>query len=150
MPIFRRIKALLLHLVYIGLVLLDVVGSGCGALSCRMWALWRFLHVETEVNNKRLIFTSCWFFSLHTTKNLIRNSFFVHNVIHVCKIILIGVCCASVHWVCTKITSNSKECFPHCEKIFAWLLTEFCNCFSLPRKVNDRFPSCSPKIFAQI
>ena len=26
----------LLHLVYIGLVLLDVVGSGCGALSCRM------------------------------------------------------------------------------------------------------------------
>ena len=25
------------------LVLLDVVGSGCGALSCRMWALWRFL-----------------------------------------------------------------------------------------------------------
>ena len=35
-PIFRRAKALLLHLVYIGLVLLDVVGSGCGALSCRM------------------------------------------------------------------------------------------------------------------
>jgi len=32
MPIFRRSKALLLHLVYIGLVLLDVVGSGCGAL----------------------------------------------------------------------------------------------------------------------
>ena len=32
----RRTKALLLHLVYIGLVLLDVVGSGCGALSCRM------------------------------------------------------------------------------------------------------------------
>ena len=30
-PIFRRAKALLLHLVYIGLVLLDVVGSGCGA-----------------------------------------------------------------------------------------------------------------------
>ena len=25
------------------LVLLDVVGSGCGALSCRMWSLWRFL-----------------------------------------------------------------------------------------------------------
>ena len=36
MPIFRRTKALLLYLVYIGLVLLDVVGSGCGALSCRM------------------------------------------------------------------------------------------------------------------
>jgi len=36
MPILRRTKSLLLHLVYIGLVLLDVVGSGCGALSCRM------------------------------------------------------------------------------------------------------------------
>ena len=36
MPIFRRTKVLLLHLVYIGLVLLDVVGSGCGTLSCRM------------------------------------------------------------------------------------------------------------------
>ena len=36
MPIFRRTKAQLLHLVYIGLVLLDVVGSGCGALRCRM------------------------------------------------------------------------------------------------------------------
>jgi len=34
MPIFRRTKALLLHLVYIGLVLLDVVGRGCGAPSC--------------------------------------------------------------------------------------------------------------------
>ena len=39
MLIFRRTKALLLHLVYIGLVLLDVVGSGCGALSCMMRAL---------------------------------------------------------------------------------------------------------------
>jgi hypothetical protein len=36
MPIFRKTKALLLHLVYIGLVLLDVVGSVCGALSCKM------------------------------------------------------------------------------------------------------------------
>jgi hypothetical protein len=35
MPIFSRTNALLLHLVYIGLVLLDVFGSGCGALSCR-------------------------------------------------------------------------------------------------------------------
>ena len=33
------------------LVLLDVVGSGCGALRCMM----RALHVETEVNNKHLI-----------------------------------------------------------------------------------------------
>jgi len=29
------------------LVLLDVVGSGCGALSCRMWSLWRFLFTFT-------------------------------------------------------------------------------------------------------
>ena len=36
-------KALLLHLVFIGLILLDVVGSGCGALSCRMRALTYFL-----------------------------------------------------------------------------------------------------------
>ena len=28
---------------WVVLVLLDVVGSGCGALLCRMWALWRFL-----------------------------------------------------------------------------------------------------------
>jgi len=30
------------------LVLLDVVGSGCGALCCRVWALWRFLFCRTE------------------------------------------------------------------------------------------------------
>ena len=35
MPILRRPKTVLLHLVY-ALVLLDVVGSGCGALHCRM------------------------------------------------------------------------------------------------------------------
>jgi len=29
------------------LVLLDVVGSGCGVLSCRMWPLWRFLFDRT-------------------------------------------------------------------------------------------------------
>ena len=34
MPIFRRTKTLLLHFCVV-LVLLDVVGSGCGALSCR-------------------------------------------------------------------------------------------------------------------
>ena len=32
------------------LVLLDVVGSGCGALSCRMWALRRFLFLLTSVS----------------------------------------------------------------------------------------------------
>jgi len=44
------------------LILLDVVGSGCGALRCRM----RALHVEREVNNKYLIVASSWFFCLHT------------------------------------------------------------------------------------
>jgi len=67
------------------LVLLDVVGSGCGALRCRMWALWRFLfwvehglcspedrhndarNILRKVNNKHLIVASCWFFlSFHT------------------------------------------------------------------------------------
>ena len=38
------------------LVLLDVVGSGCGALRCCP------KHVETEVDNKCLIAASCWFF----------------------------------------------------------------------------------------
>jgi hypothetical protein len=28
------------------LVLLDVVGSGCGALACRMWALWQFMNTK--------------------------------------------------------------------------------------------------------
>jgi len=38
MPVFRTTKALLLHLVCC-LVLLNVVGSGCGALRCRTRAL---------------------------------------------------------------------------------------------------------------
>ena len=36
-----------------------VVGSGCGALHCRMRA-WCPKHIETEVNNKHLIVASCW------------------------------------------------------------------------------------------
>ena len=39
------------------LVLLDVVGSGCGALRCRL----RAVLAETEVDNKHLIVASCWF-----------------------------------------------------------------------------------------
>ena len=50
MPIFRRKKALLLHLVYIGLVLLDVVGSGCGAL------------LRLKLIKKNLIVASFWSF----------------------------------------------------------------------------------------
>jgi len=74
------------------LVLLDVVGSGCGALRCRMRAVLASYnticsntvlvllkmgimmpeHVETEVDNKHLIAASCWFFlSLHTSTPLL-------------------------------------------------------------------------------
>ena len=73
------------------LVLLDVVGSGCGAQhpttatnhiqqnqrSTPYAVTHGFCspedghtdarnHIETEVNNKHLIVASCWFFSLHT------------------------------------------------------------------------------------
>jgi len=43
MPIFRRTKTACYCIWCTALVLLDVVGSGCGALRCRMRALWRFL-----------------------------------------------------------------------------------------------------------
>jgi len=54
------------------LVLLDVVGSGCGALRCRVWALWRCTSrtvtftVMPEtcweiIDNKHLTVASCWF-----------------------------------------------------------------------------------------
>jgi len=61
------------------LVLLDVVGSGCGALRYRMRTVTftvlasynaaphnRPKHVETEADNKNLTAASCWFsLSLH-------------------------------------------------------------------------------------
>ena len=54
------------------LVLLDVVGRGCGALRCRVRALWRLLfdwRLQTcwqSVDNKHLTVESCWFsLSLH-------------------------------------------------------------------------------------
>ena len=55
------------------LLLLDVVGSGCGALPCGVRALWRLLFdimmPETcweIVKNKHLTVASCWFsLSLH-------------------------------------------------------------------------------------
>jgi hypothetical protein len=39
MPIFRRSKTVCYCTRCTALVLLDVAGSGCGALSCRMWAV---------------------------------------------------------------------------------------------------------------
>jgi hypothetical protein len=41
------------------LVLLDVVGSGCGALPCRMWALWRFLLWPVPVSALRVHLWLC-------------------------------------------------------------------------------------------
>ena len=43
MPIFRRSKTVCYCMWCTALVLLDVVGSGCGALRCRMRAVWMFL-----------------------------------------------------------------------------------------------------------
>jgi len=43
MAIFRRTKTVCYCIWCPALVLLDVVGSGCGALRCRMRALWRLL-----------------------------------------------------------------------------------------------------------
>ena len=72
------------------LVLLDVVGSGCGALRCRMRAVLASYsacpkHVETEVDNKHLIVASCRFF------------FFLQCVLAVCVTLcsvtlFIGMC----------------------------------------------------------
>ena len=62
MPIFRRTKTVCYCMWCAALVLLDVVGSGCGALRCRVRALLAsYKHVETEVDNKHLIVVSCWF-----------------------------------------------------------------------------------------
>ena len=52
------------------LVLLDVVGSGFGALRCWVQALWRVTFTMMPetcweiIDNKRLTVASCWFFSL--------------------------------------------------------------------------------------
>ena len=50
-------KAPLLHLMYVGLVLLDVVGSGCGALRCRMRAAYAHLQ---ENKGPVTAFGLCW------------------------------------------------------------------------------------------
>jgi len=52
MPIFKRTKALLLHLVYIGLVLLDVVGSGCGAPFNRTETITVLTSYKTPPHNR--------------------------------------------------------------------------------------------------
>jgi len=67
MPIFRRTKACYCIWCIVP-VLLDVVGSGCGALSCRMWALIRFLfnnyaHLQENkgpVTAFGVLFWFCW------------------------------------------------------------------------------------------
>jgi len=70
MPIFRRTNTVCYCIWCTALVLLDVVGSGCGALHCRMRALLASYNVETEVDNKHLIVASCWFsFSSHFAHN---------------------------------------------------------------------------------
>jgi len=66
MPIFRRKKTVSYCIWCTVLILLAVVGSGCEALRCRVWALWRLKFdfiglAETEVDNKYLIVASCWF-----------------------------------------------------------------------------------------
>ena len=59
------------------LLLLDVVGSGCGALSCRVWALWRLQfgskqiiakHV-TDVTRDALITLFCLYLYRSYSKN---------------------------------------------------------------------------------
>ena len=53
MPIFRRTKTVCYCIWCTAVVLLDVVGSGCGALRCRMRALgtisaFAYRHRETK------------------------------------------------------------------------------------------------------
>jgi len=55
MPIFRRTKTVCYCTCCTALVLMDVVGSGCGAQRCTA------KHIETEVDNKHLTVASCWF-----------------------------------------------------------------------------------------
>jgi len=71
------------------LVLLDVVGSGCGALPCGVRALWRLLP-ETcweIVKNKHLTVASCWF-SLSPHNLLTMHG---HRNLKLCNII-------ALHW----------------------------------------------------
>jgi len=69
MPIFRRTKTVCYCMRCSSLVLLDVVGSGCGALRCRVLLKMGIMMPETcwdGVDNKHLIVASCWFsLSLH-------------------------------------------------------------------------------------
>ena len=51
-PIFRRTKTVCYCIRCTALVLLDVVGSGCGALLCRMRTLWK-IDVDTAEGDLR-------------------------------------------------------------------------------------------------
>ena len=46
MPIFRRTKTVCYCMWCAALFLLDVVGSGCGALRCGVRALWRYRNIN--------------------------------------------------------------------------------------------------------
>ena len=89
------------------LVLLDVVGSGCGALPCRVWALWRLLFNSNIrlvllkmgimmpetcweiVKNKHLTVASCWFsLSLHRSFNVAGNYIAILGPQENCQIFL--------------------------------------------------------------
>jgi len=61
MTIFRRTKTVCYCIWCTALVLMDVVGSGCGALRCRMRALLIIMMIK---DNKHLIVASCWVFFL--------------------------------------------------------------------------------------
>jgi len=50
MPIFRRTKTVCYCMRCAALVLPDVIGTGCGALRCRVGALWRLLFDHVGVS----------------------------------------------------------------------------------------------------
>jgi len=59
MPTLRRKKALLLHLVYIGLFLLDVGGCGCGASQCSHRTRERSTTATYRIQQTKQIYTKC-------------------------------------------------------------------------------------------
>ena len=79
------------------LVLLDVVGSGCGALRCRMRALWRFLFaVCSEIHTK------------HTNTILIipkSDCYLRHVYLSICQSVLLSFWnnSAPTEWIFTEL-----------------------------------------------
>ena len=54
MPIFRRTNTVCYYIRCTALVLLDVVGSGCGAIRCRMLASYNGILDKRHGNNIKL------------------------------------------------------------------------------------------------